>query len=48
VIETSGSEGQVVKCLCPLTISESELAEGLDILRTSTNEVLGKQYKKVS
>jgi diaminobutyrate-2-oxoglutarate transaminase len=35
VIETSGSEGQVIKCLSPLTISEPELQEGLGILRSS-------------
>jgi len=35
VIETSGSEGQVIKCLSPLTISELELQEGLGILRSS-------------
>ncbi len=32
VIETSGSDGQVVKCLCPLTTSDQQLAEGLRIL----------------
>ncbi len=32
VIETSGSDGQVVKCLCPLTISDRQLQEGLAIL----------------
>ncbi|MCB1019373.1 MAG: diaminobutyrate--2-oxoglutarate transaminase [Bryobacterales bacterium] len=32
VIETSGSEGQVVKCLAPLTTSEGQLREGLRIL----------------
>jgi diaminobutyrate-2-oxoglutarate transaminase len=42
VIETSGADGQVVKCLCPLTISDQRLAEGLQILdesvRTSLDE----------
>ncbi|WP_138379428.1 diaminobutyrate--2-oxoglutarate transaminase [Luteithermobacter gelatinilyticus] len=42
VIETSGSEGQVVKCLCPLTLSEEELLEGLFILKSCVEEVLGK------
>ena len=32
VIETSGAFSQVVKCLCPLTITEQELTQGLDIL----------------
>jgi len=35
VIETSGSEGQVVKCLSPLTISDQRLMEGLRILEES-------------
>ena len=48
VIETSGSEGQVVKCLCPLTISEAELKEGLSIIRTATAEVLANSYRMVS
>lgn len=38
VIETSGSEGQVVKCLCPLTIGDQELSRGLDILAQSVAE----------
>lgn len=40
IIETSGSEGQVVKCLCPLIISETELSEGLKIVADSFREVL--------
>lgn len=32
VIETSGAFSQVVKCLCPLTITDQELTQGLDIL----------------
>lgn len=39
VIETSGSHGEVVKCLCPLTISDEELNEGLDILASSISDV---------
>jgi diaminobutyrate-2-oxoglutarate transaminase len=35
IIERSGSEDQVIKCLTPLTISEDELEEGLGILRDS-------------
>ncbi|WP_321390289.1 diaminobutyrate--2-oxoglutarate transaminase [Emcibacter sp.] len=41
VIETSGSESQVVKCLCPLTITEDELLAGLFTLRSCVEEVLG-------
>jgi len=48
IIETSGSEDQVVKCLCPLTISEKELNEGLDILSASVFEVMGEAMSKAS
>ncbi|MGL6252521.1 MAG: diaminobutyrate--2-oxoglutarate transaminase [Billgrantia desiderata] len=41
VIETSGQAGEVVKCLCPLTIPDEDLLEGLDILEASVKEVLG-------
>lgn len=40
VIETSGQDGEVVKCLCPLTITDEELEKGLDILETSTRQAL--------
>lgn len=40
IIETSGSEGQVVKCLCPLTITPEELDQGLTILEQSIAAVL--------
>ncbi|MDZ7852893.1 MAG: diaminobutyrate--2-oxoglutarate transaminase [Halomonas sp.] len=40
VIETSGQDGEVVKCLCPLTITDEDLNEGLDILETSTKQAL--------
>ncbi|CAM3420067.1 diaminobutyrate--2-oxoglutarate transaminase [Halomonas lysinitropha] len=40
IIETSGQDGEVVKCLCPLTITDEELNEGLDILETSTRQAL--------
>ena len=39
IIETSGSEGQVLKCLSPLTISDQELDEGLAILEASVRAV---------
>ncbi|MBZ9538144.1 diaminobutyrate--2-oxoglutarate transaminase [Modicisalibacter tunisiensis] len=41
VIETSGQGGEVVKCLCPLTISDEDLIEGLDILEASTKQAIG-------
>lgn len=33
IIEKSGPEGSVVKCLCPLTISDEQLNQGLQILK---------------
>ncbi|WP_106478193.1 diaminobutyrate--2-oxoglutarate transaminase [Phytohalomonas tamaricis] len=42
VIETSGQAGQVVKCLCSLTITDDELAKGLDILEDSVQSVINK------
>ncbi|MDT8893704.1 diaminobutyrate--2-oxoglutarate transaminase [Halomonas sp. I1] len=38
IIETSGQDGEVVKCLCPLTIPDEDLVEGLDILEASTKQ----------
>ncbi|SEK23945.1 diaminobutyrate--2-oxoglutarate transaminase [Halomonas daqiaonensis] len=40
VIETSGQDGEVVKCLCPLTIPDEDLLKGLDILEESTRQAL--------
>ncbi|HSP57725.1 MAG TPA: diaminobutyrate--2-oxoglutarate transaminase [Halomonas sp.] len=40
IIETSGQDGEVVKCLCPLTITDEDLLEGLDILETSVKQAL--------
>lgn len=48
VIETSGSEGQVVKCLAPLTISEEELGAGLDILGRAVSQVVEQAFRKAS
>ena len=42
VIETSGAESQVVKCLPPLTITDEELGQGLAILETATLDVVGR------
>lgn len=42
IIETSGAEDQVVKILCPLTISDKNLKKGLDIIEESFNEVCAK------
>ncbi len=40
IIETSGAESEVIKCLPPLTISEEELSTALDRLEESVVEVL--------
>ncbi|SDJ77607.1 diaminobutyrate--2-oxoglutarate transaminase [Billgrantia gudaonensis] len=40
VIETSGQDGEVVKCLCPLTIPDEDLLKGLDILEESAKSAL--------
>jgi len=51
VIETSGATDQVLKLLPPLTIQESRLREGLDILERSVATGLGLEQaeaKKVA
>lgn len=48
IIETSGSEGQVVKCLMSLTITTEELNRGLDILTDSIHQVMKSELSKVS
>ncbi|HEY7883613.1 MAG TPA: aminotransferase class III-fold pyridoxal phosphate-dependent enzyme, partial [Cellvibrionaceae bacterium] len=40
VIETAGNHSQIVKCFCPLTISEDALNKGLDLLEQSVAEVM--------
>lgn len=39
IMETSGVDGEVVKCLPPLVISTDEISQGLDILRDSVADV---------
>ncbi|WP_027848561.1 diaminobutyrate--2-oxoglutarate transaminase [Marinospirillum minutulum] len=52
VIETCGPDGQVVKCLCPLLITDDELNKGLDILEAAVQKQLktlaAKQAKKTA
>jgi len=48
VIETSGPESQVVKCLCPLVIPVEQLEEGLDVLEAAAEEVLSAGMRRVS
>lgn len=43
IIETSGADDQVVKLLCPLTITEINLKRGLDIIETSVKTVCHAQ-----
>ncbi|RUO20022.1 diaminobutyrate--2-oxoglutarate transaminase [Aliidiomarina iranensis] len=47
-VETSGSWGQVVKCLCPLTIPMADLKEGLDILEKAFAKVLPEANAQAS
>ncbi len=39
IIETAGNHGQVVKCFCPLTISDADLKKGMEILELSFSAV---------
>lgn len=48
VIETSGAYDQVVKCLCPLTITFDELNKALDIIEQSVKDIMTKRYQKAS
>lgn len=45
MIETCGPEGEVVKCLPPLTISDEGLKRGLEILGQSIADVVRKKSK---
>lgn len=48
IIETAGPADEVVKCLCPLTILDSELNQGLDIVEDATHKVLSSQMRSTS
>jgi diaminobutyrate-2-oxoglutarate transaminase len=43
VIETSGNHSQVVKCLCPLTITEEQIDKALKILDAAFAKVMAEQ-----
>lgn len=43
IIETSGADDQVVKLLCPLIISDENLAKGIDILENAVREVCAEE-----
>ena len=50
IIETSGPEGEVVKCFPPLTVSEEEMAHGLNILEQAFDQYFSAhmELKKAS
>ncbi|MGO1792637.1 MAG: diaminobutyrate--2-oxoglutarate transaminase [Oceanisphaera sp.] len=48
VIETAGPECEVVKCLCPLIITEAELTQGLDWLEEAVAETEEERIRKAS
>ncbi len=48
IIETAGPNDEVVKCLCPLIITEAELTQGLDWLEEAIKETAGERLKKAS
>jgi diaminobutyrate-2-oxoglutarate transaminase len=48
IIETSGSDGEVIKFLMPLTITEEQLNRGLNILEESVKEVMGGIRSRLS
>ena len=43
VIETSGAHSQVVKCLCPLVISDEQIDKALSILDKAFGAVMSDQ-----
>ena len=43
LLETSGADDQVVKFLCPLTISDESLQQGIDVVEESIQEVCEKK-----
>ncbi|MEE4360479.1 MAG: diaminobutyrate--2-oxoglutarate transaminase [Pseudomonadales bacterium] len=48
IIETSGPDDEVVKCLMPLVISEQELHRGLEILDAAFGVALGEDLRAAS
>jgi diaminobutyrate-2-oxoglutarate transaminase len=43
IIETSGADDQVIKFLCPLIISDENLARGIDIVENAVREICAKE-----
>jgi len=48
IVETSGPQGEVVKVLCPLTIGERALLDGLGILAEGIETSLARRLRRVS
>lgn len=48
IIETSGNHSQVVKCLCPLVISEAQIDRAMDILDEAFAEVFARNSNAAS
>ena len=48
IVETSGNRGQVVKCFCPLTISDEDLTDGLTRLSKAVDETFEEEISKAS
>jgi diaminobutyrate-2-oxoglutarate transaminase len=46
IIETSGADDQVIKTLCPLSISEEDLNKGMDILKESVATVMEHKVRQ--
>ena len=42
-METCGSNAEIVKCLCPLTITKEQLNKAMDILEESFAAVLNER-----
>lgn len=42
IIENSGAQGQVVKCMPPLTIADGDLKAGVDILNACMHAVFDR------
>jgi diaminobutyrate-2-oxoglutarate transaminase len=47
IIETCGPDSEVLKCLCPLTISDADLNEGFDIIEKSIDVVMQNSASSV-
>lgn len=48
IIETAGPDDEVVKFFCPLTISESELEQGLQIFEKAAQDIANTLTRKAS